>query len=200
MKVFLTSDCHFGHANILRLGKGRPFKTTEEHDQAIISNWNKVVAPEDLVYVLGDVFFSVDLDYMEGILRQLNGAKHLVLGNHDRTKLQSHFLNKNLWQSIRDNHAINYTLKSGKVIRVIMSHYPILEFNGAYRANYMHAYGHIHDIVNYDDIYRKLGFKAIHIGVDTSANVINTEAYTPIDIEDAWLQANIIAKGNTDEA
>lgn len=200
MKVWLTSDCHFSHENILHLGKGRPFNTIEEHDQALIDNWNSVVAPEDLVYVLGDMFFTIDMGYMEYIMNSLKGAKHLILGNHDRTKIQSYLLNKNLWQSIKDNNAINYTLSSGKVIRVIMCHYPILEFNGAYRQNYMHVYGHIHDIVDYDPIYRSLGFKAINVGVDVSGKVINSKPFTPIDVENAWLQANIVAKGNTDEA
>ena len=200
MKIWLTSDCHFSHENILHLGTGRPFDSIEEHDQALIDNWNSVVGKGDTVYVLGDMFFTLDMGYMEYILNQLNGAKHLILGNHDRTKVQSYFLNKNLWQSIRDNHAITVTLSNGKAIRVIMYHYPILEFNGAYRQNFMHAYGHIHNTANYDPIYRDLGFKAVHIGVDNSGNIINSKPFTPVNIENAWLQANIIAKGNTDEA
>lgn len=200
MNVWLTSDCHFSHRNILKLGKGRPFDNIEEHDQALMDNWNSVVAPGDVVYVLGDMFFTLDMGYMEYVLGQLNGSKHLILGNHDRTKIQAYLLNKNLWQSIRDNNSINCTLANGKTIRVIMSHYPILEFNGAYRQCYMHAYGHIHDITNYDYIYRELGFKAVNVGVDVSGNIVNTDPFTPVNIENAWLQANLIAKGNTDEA
>ena len=64
----------------------------------------------------------------------------------------------------------------------------------------MHAYGHIHDITSYDYIYRDLGFKAVNVGVDVSGNIVNTKPFTPVNIEDAWLQANLIAKGNTDEA
>lgn len=200
MSIWLTSDCHFSHENILKLGHGRPFETIAEHDETIINNWNSVVKPGDLVYVLGDMFFTLDVGYMEYVLRSLNGAKHLILGNHDRSKIQAYFLNKNLWQSIRDTYTLKTRVQSGKVIKVVMSHYPILEFNGAYRDYCMHAYGHIHDIVSYDYIYKNLGFKAVHIGVDTSGNVINSNPFTPINVENAWLQANIIGKGNTDEA
>jgi calcineurin-like phosphoesterase family protein len=58
--VFLTSDTHFSHKGIVEFNgvhgtKLRPWDTIEEMDEALIENWNKVVRPEDKVYVLGDV-------------------------------------------------------------------------------------------------------------------------------------------------
>ena len=75
-------------------------------------------------------------------------------------------------------------------ITIILKHFPILEFDGAFRKDSIHLYGHIHDINNYDDIYNKLGFKAAHIGVDTSSNFKNTAKYSPINIEDIWEHLN----------
>ena len=52
--VFITSDLHFGHDKAF-LYAPRGFSTITEHDATVISNWNSVIAPEDIVYVLGDV-------------------------------------------------------------------------------------------------------------------------------------------------
>lgn len=190
MNLFFTSDTHFGHLNILKLGQGRPFKNIEEHDECIINNWNKVVKPGDVIYHLGDFSMNLDQERVESILRRLNGAKHLILGNHDRSKIHAKFLNSNLWQSMRDYHKLIFKLSDNKEIRIILKHYPILEFDGAFRDNTIHLYGHIHDINNYDKIYKNLGFKAVHVGIDTSSSIINTAAFSPINIEDLWEHVN----------
>nr|DAG09648.1 MAG TPA: hypothetical protein [Caudoviricetes sp.] len=96
MKIWFTSDLHFGHKNLLRLGKGRPFETIEEHDQALIDNWNKRVAKGDVVYVLGDVSLRGDIDFLRERLSKLNEAKHLIIGNHDRAKEHAGLLNENI--------------------------------------------------------------------------------------------------------
>ena len=42
----------------------------------------------------------------------------------------------------------------------------------------------IHNITSYDKIYQDLGYKAVHIGVDTSSEFPNTLPFSPINIED----------------
>lgn len=51
---YFISDLHFGHKNILKFDN-RPFLNIEQHDKAIIENWNNVVGEDDDVYVLGDI-------------------------------------------------------------------------------------------------------------------------------------------------
>lgn len=46
-RVFFTSDTHFNHANIIRFCN-RPFKDVSHMNEAIISNWNRVVGQEIL--------------------------------------------------------------------------------------------------------------------------------------------------------
>ena len=83
-QVFITSDTHFGHANIIKYA-GRPFDSVEEMDEALVENWNSVVKQGDKVYHLGDVTMnSKSLD----ILSRLNGRKVLIKGNHDIQKLK----------------------------------------------------------------------------------------------------------------
>ena len=192
MTLFLTSDTHFGHKNILHLGKGRPFNDILDHNETIIKNWNEVVKPTDMVYHLGDFAMGNNLKLLRDWLSRLNGQKHLILGNHDNRKMHSILLQEGLWCSIRDYHMIPITLENKTEIKLVLSHFPILEFNGAWHSNVVHCYGHIHDIVSYDDIYKKLGFKAIHIGVDTSDRIINTKSYTPINVNDIWKQVNLM--------
>ena len=56
MRVFLTSDTHFGHSNVIKYCN-RPFQDRDEMDKAIIKNWNETVTSEDKVFHLGDFSF-----------------------------------------------------------------------------------------------------------------------------------------------
>lgn len=78
MRMFFTSDTHFGHAKIIEYCN-RPFNTVQEMDAVIIARWNERVSPGDVVYHLGDFCFGPASPYA----RQLNGIIHLVDGSHD---------------------------------------------------------------------------------------------------------------------
>ena len=87
--IFVTSDTHFNHANILNFkdANGRPtrhFSSVEEMNETMIERWNSVVKPGDKVYHLGDVVFGNDQPgWMIANFARLNGKKRLVVGNHD---------------------------------------------------------------------------------------------------------------------
>lgn len=80
--IFFTSDTHFSHANIIQYCD-RPFRDTDEMDEAIIRNWNETVMPTDTVYLLGDVALG-PIEKSLAKVSRLNGYKICVLGNHDR--------------------------------------------------------------------------------------------------------------------
>lgn len=82
--IYYTSDTHFSHANILGFCR-KQFKTIEEMNELIISNWNKTVMPDDVVYHLGDVHFGGQENYKRTIDR-LIGYKVLIRGNHDKSR------------------------------------------------------------------------------------------------------------------
>lgn len=82
MKIWIISDTHFGHENIIKYAS-RPFKNALEMDQALIANWNRLVGPDDLVYHLGDFAFG-PVDQQKALVKQLNGKILLIRGNHDR--------------------------------------------------------------------------------------------------------------------
>jgi len=80
-RVFLISDTHFGHENIIRYCS-RPFSSAEEMDRVLIRNWNEAVGPEDVVIHLGD-FALGSPGRIREYLEALNGEIFFLRGNHD---------------------------------------------------------------------------------------------------------------------
>ena len=72
---------HLGHE---WMAKHRGFKDSEEHDDHLIKEWNKIVRKKDLTYILGDISMETNRFYHK--LDQLNGKKIVVLGNHDEPR------------------------------------------------------------------------------------------------------------------
>lgn len=89
---FVIADTHFGHKKIVQFtnnnGKPiRPWPSVEEHDEALIENWNRVVNKKDTVYHLGD--FSIPKSGLEAAKR-LNGNITLIKGNHDPYRMREY--------------------------------------------------------------------------------------------------------------
>lgn len=82
MATWFTSDLHLGHANIIRYCD-RPFASVPEMDRALVDRWNQVVAPDDVVWVLGDVALGPIAESLP-LVGDLAGHVILVSGNHDR--------------------------------------------------------------------------------------------------------------------
>ena len=137
--IFVTSDLHFSHYNIIKYCH-RPFLDTDEMDAKIIENWNNVVNKNDTVFVLGDVGFGNPTKFAEKV-KQLNGKKILIIGNHDRENLGNEvFLS--LFEAVHEQAYI----KVGKT-KIYLTHFPLLCFDGAWnglRATW-NLYGHCHD-------------------------------------------------------
>ncbi|MDN5851393.1 MAG: metallophosphoesterase [Actinomycetia bacterium] len=81
MSTWYSADLHLGHANILEYCD-RPYASVAEMNERLLANWNAVVAPDDLVWVLGD-FDMRGKDASLALLPRLMGTKVLVAGNHD---------------------------------------------------------------------------------------------------------------------
>lgn len=132
-KRFYISDWHYGHANIIAFDN-RPFRSVEEMNEALVSRWNRVVSPGDIVYVLGDMFWCNSKDAVP-VLKRLNGSKFLIRGNHDRCSdsvFQKQFAKVADYLEIED---------AGR--KVVLCHYPIPCFKNHFYGWY-HLYGHVH--------------------------------------------------------
>lgn len=127
MKIYLISDTHFNHRNIITYC-GRPFRDVEHMNSVIIKNWNAIVTPEDKVYHLGDVALG-----KPGLklASYLNGRKILIKGNHDNQELKDYL---EIFADVRAAHELN---------GVLMTHYPVhAREKERYKAN---IHGHLHE-------------------------------------------------------
>lgn len=133
---FYVADVHFGHKNILKF-ENRPFKDTDEMDREYIRRWNSKVRPGDEVYILGDLSFHKGPKTME-ILKELNGMKFLIVGNHDHLFLADKEFDQSMFRWIKDTAMI----KDGGY-RISLFHYPIQVWNEQHHGS-LHFYGHVH--------------------------------------------------------
>ena len=132
---YFISDLHFGHVNCLAFDN-RPFNTIEEHDKYIIDKWNETVKSDDNVYILGDISWHTVPKTIE-IFKNLNGNKHLYIGNHDSRYLKDKTL-CSLFVEITDYKELQ--LDYG--MQIVLSHYPIPCFKNHFMAGiiYMAMY------------------------------------------------------------
>ena len=139
--IFLTSDLHFCHRNILNFCK-RPFNSTEEMDEALVNNWNSVVGKDDYVFDLGDFAFASSSKWKE-LISRLNGKHYLILGNHDISRYPGDDV-MSLFERVEEQMIIKIDNRS-----IILNHYPFLCYAGTYRDKNSIVYnlhGHVHTL------------------------------------------------------
>lgn len=85
-KIYLISDTHFGHRNIIRYCH-RPFDSTDEMNRVMMENWNNTVNDQDLVYFAGDLGFR--RHPTRYWLERLRGQIVFIKGNHDDGSVSS---------------------------------------------------------------------------------------------------------------
>lgn len=142
---FITSDLHFGHKNILEFD-GRPYSSIEEHDEALIQNWNSLVRKQDRVYCLGDMFWYHQKDKIIETLGRLNGKIRLVRGNHDelvdKPGIRERFEKiENLsFLKLKGEGVAN----PGGKLYVTLCHYAMHRWLNSHRPDSWHLYGHSH--------------------------------------------------------
>lgn len=83
MRVWITSDTHFNHKNIIQYSN-RPWPDLKAMEDGIVERWNSVVGTTDDVWHLGDFAMGGNHEVeVPRILSRLNGRKRLIKGNHD---------------------------------------------------------------------------------------------------------------------
>ena len=140
-KYWFVSDTHFGHIKDF-LWSPRGFNSIQEHDEAIIRNWNEIVGPEDEVYHLGDVMLN-DNEHGLECIKRLNGKIHILIGNHDTdTRIE-------LYKTCPNIVSIDYAkeIKIGKYY-FWLCHYPTITANydddKPWAKHLINIYGHTH--------------------------------------------------------
>ena len=169
MEIWFSSDTHFGH-NQEFLYKPRGFSSVKEMNETIISNWNSVVKPEDITYLLGDIMLG-DNEMGLDCVRQLNGQIFLIWGNHCTDNRKNLLFND---ERIRHKvcggfyaHCFKY-----KKTTFYLSHYPTL--TAYFAQNVINLHGHTHQRTNFLNPTNPFMY---HVGVDS-------HNCTPVHIEE----------------
>lgn len=161
--IFLISDTHFSHSNIVKfeskINIGRRIRhewdNVDDMNEDLIQRWNSVVRVNDYVYHLGDFCLGKKSNIF--ITQRLNGKKQLVMGNHEHFKARDYL-----------DAGFEDVMGCKELDKHILTHIPLHESQKyRYRAN---IHGHTHEI-NIDDPWY----------INVSCEQIN---YTPIPFED----------------
>lgn len=154
-KVWVTTDNHFDHPNIIKHGH-RP----GNHEELQIEAFQRQVNPQDIVFFLGD-FCLGKPDNIRERLQQIPGRKMLVLGNHD-----SHVA---YWYM---NNGFDFAAEGILYRDVWMTHKPARWLPDGARVN---LHGHLHD----SDPQRHPHFvQPWHILL-----AIENQAYKPVELD-----------------
>lgn len=144
MKIWVTSDLHFSHKNIIKFcptTRGH-YSDVDHMNSDMIRMWNEKVQPDDLVYIMGDIAFCSAQDAAK-IVRSLAGNKILITGNHD-SKLVQQKVFTSCFRNIYQYHELRH---NGMFI--VMFHFPIFDHNQAGRGSVMlhgHRHGNPHNL------------------------------------------------------
>ena len=175
MTIWITSDTHFGHENIIRY-ENRPFLSVDEMDESLVTRWNSVVKPGDLVYHIGD-FGMGPKEKLVTIRKRLNGSITLVRGNHDHSITSIMELGFN---SIANEVKLQY-----KQWQFHMTHIPQADLlYDEMNHNFINIHGHIHG-----------KNRATRNRINVSCDAWD---YTPITLEDAMMEYRKQRKPNYD--
>lgn len=209
-RTWFTSDLHFGHKNIIKycarpFWKRSPAETcepdshvmvpdTDDMNEALVENWNSVVAPDDTVWNLGDVGFCVKESALVVLLSQLNGKHHLVLGNHDDAAKSIFAYQTETYRPFVAVHPGLYEIEiEGQLI--VLCHYPIRDWHHCNKGAW-HLFGHTHGLL------RPHG-KSVDVGVDNVAEILGAvpasgtqpmTLYRPVSFEEvkAFMDARTV--------
>lgn len=161
MQRWWTSDYHFDHDKMMTFYLGRPFKTTEEGNEAFIEWTNAVVKKGDVLTIAGDVTLhhNTELVYRKFINR-LNGTKIILRGNHD------------YWMPKNKGKYLDHRKVEGAYIAT--SHYPMRSWNRSIHGS-INLHGHTHG--------QMYPFRnQLDISIDNAFNILGE--YRPFSLEE----------------
>jgi calcineurin-like phosphoesterase family protein len=161
MKNWITSDLHFGHKNIMGFcheTRARFRNDVNYMNEQMVKEWNDLIAPEDTVYILGDVAFLPAQKAAEYITR-CNGSKILIEGNHDRKTLNDPTF-RGCFKEVHKYLDVQFN-----ETKVVMFHYPIAEWDQMHRGA-VHFHGHLHGGSSGMERYR-----CVDVGMDATGAI-----------------------------
>lgn len=140
-------------------------------NRTLIENWNAKVGPQDTVIVVGDVALGKVKESLENV-RELNGDKYLVPGNHDKCWMGHKKIRASDAEMYRE---VGFTILPGEFMspappfNIKICHFPTMgdtytddrypEFRPTLGPNEWLIHGHVHNLW-------KINGHQINVGVD----------------------------------
>ena len=179
MKTYISADLHLNHKKIIDYCPATRSHFTDhiEMTESIIANWNNTVAPDDEVWILGDVSMGHP-DMMHVYIPRLNGTKRLIAGNHD-TKILSDEKLQSYFASIEHYKELTVSI-NGQEIVVCMSHRPMNHWHKKQSGSIM-LHGHCHAIpTNIPGRIKDIGLDTNNIQLYVFEDIVAEVAKLPI--------------------
>jgi calcineurin-like phosphoesterase family protein len=206
--LYLTSDLHFNHANIIKYCdrffcltdfekdtlqgiKSRcdddrqalkEFKISQESvdrmDQIIINRINASVQPNDTLYMLGDLGFAREIRTVRQYIDRIN-CKHIHFIRGNHDYLTDREY-RTVFEFVGHYKEVKYNK-----IKFILSHWPMVVWNNSFRGSIM-CHGHSHSNLNGWKDEHMPGLPLIDVGFDEWAG--------PVSFDDVIAEAKRIKK------
>jgi len=147
-------------------------------NEDIIANHNKVVSPEDDVYILGDVAFGNNPKVARELVSRLNGNLHLIAGNHDKKFIKQCAGLAIILPPLYELYVSDPTAHGNKRL-VVLCHYAMRVWNKSHwgMKSSIQLYGHSHGSLEYDN-----PSASMDVGVDNAARLLGE--YRPFSYEE----------------
>jgi calcineurin-like phosphoesterase family protein len=177
MTTFVTSDQHWGHANIIKYSD-RKFESIATHDMELIRAWNNSVGMDDEVYHLGDLTLG-NINFANELFERLNGTIRVLEypWHHDSRWIGSAIkIMTSRVKIMKPIVVLEHIIKlEDRWLPLVLCHYP---FEAWERSHYgaIHLHGHTHGALH--RIPNRLD-----IGVDMAFKL--TGSYRPFQLEEA---------------
>ena len=188
INIWFTSDTHYSHKNIVYgvsewedLSSTRKFDTLEDMNTALITNINKYVGENDILFHLGDFSFGNVTNIYEFRKQIKCKTIYLIYGNHDKHIKMNKIVydggdkipvrGKELFAGLYDylyltvnfveDISRRFFLQPNRTQTFALSHYPFRSWEGQDDGS-IHLHGHVHSPTD-----KKWGDgKMLDVGVD----------------------------------
>ena len=162
-----TSDLqlHFFHKNICKFTDRHKFTNADDHTEWLINLWNRDVESSEEVFHLGDFAFSSKYELVRDIVKQLNGHKTFIKGNHCDPKVMRRLVDEGYINAFYDYKEIKIGDQA-----VCLFHFPMMAWHKQGYGSW-HLFGHSHG-----NLTGARG-KMLDVGLDSSYNLYGTHRF-----------------------
>jgi calcineurin-like phosphoesterase family protein len=173
--IYFTSDLFLSRP---QSAKTRGFASIQEMDDHIITNWNELVKPEDLVYHLGN--FAWDPIGAEDGIQKLNGTIAFISGDWDLAI-------RDILGNIPQHEILKEEIVLLDALDLVISHWPLLDWPGMNdKTIHIHGGSKHKSVINKESIRINCNtelwsYKPINL--DTIMNLIDMFSEQPNEIK-----------------